>query len=165
MEKFRRHSYEKAVELFQLCLLFHPDDSSGVKFRHSVQSDQATAYFHLNNYRKALEVGEKSYNSNPTFKSKVRYILASKAPLRSDFDWLIATIFQKGTKVSTDKKERSPHLPTAFLVLPFVISLNVIVHCFFFISSNSTAYPVCCLDYQLWALWADWTKLWSVYHL
>ena len=74
MEKFRRHSYDKAVELFQLCLLFHPDDSSGVKFRRSVQSHQATAYFHLNKYRNALEVGEKSYNSNPTFKSKVRYI-------------------------------------------------------------------------------------------
>ena len=74
MEKFRRHSYDKAVELFQLCLLFHPDDSSGVKFRRSVQSHQATAYFHLNKYSKALEVGEKSYNSNPTFKSKVRYI-------------------------------------------------------------------------------------------
>lgn len=82
MEKFRRHSYEKAVELFQLCLLFHPDDSSGVKFRRSVQSHQATAYFHLKNYRKALEVGE----SNSTFKSKVRYILASKAPLPGDFE-------------------------------------------------------------------------------
>ena len=75
MEKFRRHSYDKAVELFQLCLLFHPDDSSGVKFRRSVQSHQATAYFHLNKYRKALEVGEKSYNSNPTFKSRVRSLL------------------------------------------------------------------------------------------
>ena len=75
MEEFKRHSYEKAVKLFQLCLLFHPEDGSGVKFRRSVQSHQATAYFKLKNYRKALEVGEKSYNSNPTFKSKVRVFL------------------------------------------------------------------------------------------
>jgi len=85
-EKFRRHSYKRAVTLFQLCLLLHPEDDSGVRFRRSVQSHQATAYFKLKKYRKALEVGEKSYNSNPTFKSKVRYILASNAPLRSDLD-------------------------------------------------------------------------------
>ena len=80
MEEFRRHSYEKAVKLFQLCLLLHPEDGSGVKFRRSVQSHQATAYFKLKNYRKALEVGEKSYNSNPTFKSKVRVFLLVKLP-------------------------------------------------------------------------------------
>ena len=80
MEEFRRHSYKKAVKLFQLCLLLHPEDGSGVKFRRSVQSHQATAYFKLKNYRKALEVGEKSYNSNPTFKSKVRVFLLVKLP-------------------------------------------------------------------------------------
>ena len=80
MEEFKRHSYEKAVKLFQLCLLLHPNDGSGVKFRRSVQSHQATAYFKLKNYRKALEVGEKSYNSNPTFKSKVRVFLLVKLP-------------------------------------------------------------------------------------
>ena len=80
MEEFKRHSYEKAVKLFQLCLLLHPEDGSGVKFRRSVQSHQATAYFKLKNYRKALEVGEKSYNSNPTFKSKVRVFLLVKLP-------------------------------------------------------------------------------------
>ena len=80
MEEFKRHSYEKAVKLFQLCLLLHPEDGSGVKFRRSVQSHQATAYFKLKNYRKALDVGEKSYNSNPTFKSKVRVFLLVKLP-------------------------------------------------------------------------------------
>ena len=80
MEEFKRHSYEKAVKLFQLCLLLHPEDGSGVKFRRSVQSHQATAYFKLKNYRKALEVGEKSHNANPTFKSKVRVFLLVKLP-------------------------------------------------------------------------------------
>ena len=48
---------------------------------------------------------------------------------------------------SIDRHEGNPHLPTALLVLPFVISLNVIFH-FFFININSAAYLVCCLNYQ-----------------
>ena len=36
---------------------------------------------------------------------------------------------------SIDRHEGNPHLPTALLVLPFVISLNVIFHFFSLIST------------------------------
>ena len=39
-------------------------------------------------------------------------------------------------KQSIDRHEGNPHLPTALLVLPFVISLNVIFHFFFSLIST-----------------------------
>lgn len=72
LQLFQQHNYEEALKLFKLALLLHPEDSSALKFRRSVESHQAAAYFKLRQYRKALEVGETSYRSNSSLKSTVR---------------------------------------------------------------------------------------------
>ena len=55
-----------SVTVFDLCLRFHPEDGSYGPFRQSVFSDTASAYFALEQFGKALESGQQSYNAHPT---------------------------------------------------------------------------------------------------
>jgi len=43
-----------------------------MKFKRSVESHQAAAYFNLKNYIKAVELGEESYKTNTSYRLKVR---------------------------------------------------------------------------------------------
>ncbi|XP_068717953.1 TPR and ankyrin repeat-containing protein 1-like [Montipora capricornis] len=66
-EEFKQRRYEKSLRLFRLALMLHPTGSSNwVKFKRSNKSNQATAYFKLQKYVEALEIGEQSYMSDKT---------------------------------------------------------------------------------------------------
>lgn len=69
---FKSKNYERSIKDFILALLLHPEDGSKTKFKRSVESHQANAYFHLKNYKKAVELGEESYKTNSSYRSKVR---------------------------------------------------------------------------------------------
>jgi len=71
VQEFQEQNYEKALKIFHFALLLHPEDSSKASFKRSVESHQASAYFKLKKYEKALEVGESSHESNPSYKSTV----------------------------------------------------------------------------------------------
>ena len=72
INELQQRCYEKSLKSFNLALLLHPEDRSSANFKRSVKSHQAAAYFNLKKYRKALEVGEDSYKSNPLHKFTVR---------------------------------------------------------------------------------------------
>ncbi|KAJ7371751.1 hypothetical protein OS493_023089 [Desmophyllum pertusum] len=68
---FQKQDYIRSIKDFNLAILLHPEDGSKMKkFNRSVQSHQATAYFKLNLYKKAVELGEESLKSNPSYRSK-----------------------------------------------------------------------------------------------
>ncbi|KAJ7371766.1 TPR and ankyrin repeat-containing protein 1 [Desmophyllum pertusum] len=67
---FQKKDYIRSIKDFNLAILLHPEDGSKMKFNRSVQSHQATAYFKLNLYKKAVELGEESFKSNPFYRSK-----------------------------------------------------------------------------------------------
>ena len=69
---FKTKNYERSIKELDLSLLLHPEDSWITKFKRSVESHQATAYFHLENYKKAVDLGEESYRTNTSYRSKVR---------------------------------------------------------------------------------------------
>ena len=69
---FKGRNYEGSIKHLNLALWLHPEDGSEAKFKRSVESHQATAYFKLKNYKKAVELGEESYKTNTSFRSKVR---------------------------------------------------------------------------------------------
>ncbi|XP_068702489.1 TPR and ankyrin repeat-containing protein 1-like [Montipora foliosa] len=70
-EEFNGRRYEKSLRLFRLALMLHPTSGSKwIKFKRSIESHQATAYFKLRKYVEALEVGEKSYLSNKTMNAE-----------------------------------------------------------------------------------------------
>ena len=59
--------------------MLHPTRSSNwVKFKRSIESHQATAYFKLRKYVDALEIGEQSYMSNKTLNAvSSSFVIAS----------------------------------------------------------------------------------------
>ena len=71
MAFFKSKIYERSIKNFELALLLHPEDSSKMKFKRSVESHQATAYFELRQYKRAVEIGQESYKSSPLYRSKV----------------------------------------------------------------------------------------------
>ena len=82
IKEFQQQHYEKSIKIFRLALMLHPEDGSAwMKFKRSVESHQATAYFKLKRYEEALEVGETSYGSNPSYKFTVRENLLYTSPV------------------------------------------------------------------------------------
>ena len=65
-------NYEGSIKHLNLALWLHPEDGSKKKFKRLVESHQAAAYFKLKNYKKAVELGEESYKTNTSYRSKVR---------------------------------------------------------------------------------------------
>ena len=81
-EEFKQRRYEKSLRLFRLALMLHPTGSSNwVKFKRSNKSHQATAYFKLQKYVEALEIGEQSYMSDKTMNA-----VSSSSVINNDND-------------------------------------------------------------------------------
>ena len=72
IRNMQNQNYQWAIKSFIFALLLHPDDGSKMKFKRSVESHLANAYFKIKQYNKAVDVGKESYKSNPNFRSKVR---------------------------------------------------------------------------------------------
>lgn len=72
IKEFQQKHYEKSMKLLCLALMLHPQKGSDwVKFKRSVESHQAAAYFNMKRYREALHVGEGSHQENPSEKLTV----------------------------------------------------------------------------------------------